>query len=141
MTRRKIKVSLLRLRRWLAQRLLNPEQLSDSQKMGVRIFERTLSIENAEILVSPLSDSIYVEVNDIYLILERNDLQIINGKFQYDLRYSDNIRMKLLNKVFGVLERRRIQVEKRIKAKSDRTLNSILDEVEQIRESHNNKEN
>lgn len=141
MTRRKIKVSLLRLRRWLAQRLLNPEQLSDSQKMGVRIFVRTLSIEDAEILVSPLSDSIYVEVNDIYLILERNDLQIINGKFQYDLRYSDNVRMKLLNKVFGVLERRRIQAEKRIKAKSDRTLNSILDEVEQIRESHNNKEN
>lgn len=141
MTRRKIKVSLLRLRRWLAQRLLNPEQLSDSQKMGVRIFVRTLSIEDAEILVSPLNDSIYVEVNDIYLILERNDLQIINGKFQYDLRYPDNIRMKLLNKVFGVLERRRIQVEKRIKAKSDRTLNSILDEVEQIRESHNNKEN
>jgi len=105
--------------RWINRKLEKKIELTESQKMGMRIF--------------PLSDSIYVEVNDIYIILEGSDLQIINGKFRYDLHYPDSIRSKMRNKILNILEYRRIEVEKRIKTKSDRTLNSILDEVEVIR--------
>ena len=101
--------------------------------MGMKIFERTVSIKHADIFLSPLSDSIYIEVDDVYIILDGSDLQIINGKFRYDLHYPDAIRSKMRVKILNILEARRIEVEKRIKAKSDRTLNSILDEVEVIR--------
>jgi len=146
MTKRKIKVSVWRMFRWINRKLEKKIELTESQKMGMRIFDRTVSIKDAEIFLSPLSDSIYVEVNDIYIILEGSDLQIINGKFRYDLHYPDSngkfrydlhypdsIRSKMRNKILNILEYRRIEVEKRIKTKSDRTLNSILDEVEVIR--------
>ena len=133
MTKRKIKVKVWRMFRWINRKLEKKIELTESQKMGMRIFDRTVSIKDAEIFLSPLSDSIYVEVNDIYIILEGSDLQIINGKFRYDLHYPDLIRSKMRNKIYNILEYRRIDVEKRIKTKSDRTLNSILDEVEEIR--------
>lgn len=133
MNSRKIRVKFWRMLRWFDRKLSKKIELTESQKMGIRIFDRTVSIKDAEIFLSPLSDSIYVEVNDIYIILEGSDLQIINGKFRYDLHYPDAIRSKMRNKILNILEFRRIEVEKRIKTKSDRTLNSILDEVEGIR--------
>jgi hypothetical protein len=112
-------------------------ELTDSQKMGVRVFEKILSIKDAEIFLSPLSDCIYIQVDDIYATLEGNDLRIVNGKFQYDLHYHDGVRSQLVRKVFNVLESRRVEVEKRIRTKSDRTLSSILDEITSIKKERN----
>ena len=105
--------------------------------MGLRIFERAISVKDAEIFFSPLSDTIYIEVEEIYLILDNLGLQVINGKFQYDIHYNDRSFAALKNRVFNVLESRRVKIEKRIKFKSDHTLHSILDEVDHIREVHN----
>lgn len=133
MTKRKIKLKFWKMVRWIDRKIQKKVDLTESQEMGMKIFERTVSIKHADIFLSPLSDSIYIEVDDVYIILDGSDLQIINGKFRYDLHYPDAIRSKMRVKILNILEARRIEVEKRIKAKSDRTLNSILDEVEVIR--------
>jgi hypothetical protein len=106
--------------------------------MGLRIFERAVRIKDADIFMSPLSDTIYIEINEIYLILEGCDLQIINGKFQYDLRYSVKDSGDMKKQVFTVLEKRRIEVEERIRTKNDRTLNSILQEITDLKEGNFN---
>jgi hypothetical protein len=111
--------------------------LTDSQKMGIKVFEKMVSIKDADIFLSPLSDCIYIQVDDIYATLEGNDLRIVNGKFQYDLHYHDGVRSQLVRKVFNVLESRRVEVEKRIRVKSDRTLSSILDEITSIKKERN----
>ncbi len=133
MTKRKIKLKFWKMVRWIDRKIQKKIDLTESQEMGMKIFERTVSIKDAEIFLSPLSDSIYIEVNDVYIILDGSDLQIINGKFRYDLHYPDAIRSKMRVKILNILEARRIEVEKRIKSKSNRTLISILDEVEVIR--------
>lgn len=140
--RRSIRVKWLRLLRRMNSLdlgIFRKEDLTDQQKMGIKIFEKTVSIKEAEIFMSPLSDSIYIEINDIYIILEGNDLQIINGKFRYDLHFNEQIRTRLRHRVLQILESRRILVEKRIKIKSERTLNSIFDDVKEIKERENAK--
>ena len=139
--RRSRRVLWLRFLRWIGgfNRFMFPKVvLSDEQKMGIKIFERAITIKDAEIFMSPLSDSVYIEINDIFIILDGNDLQIINGKFQYDIHYNEDSRLKLKGRVLDVLESRRVEVEKRIKAKSDRTLNSILEDITEIRNKINN---
>lgn len=133
MTKRKIKLKFWKMVRWIDRKIQKKVDLTESQEMGMKIFERTVSIKHAGIFLSPLSDSIYIEVDDVYIILDGSDLQIINGKFRYDLHYPDAIRSKMRVKILNILEARRIEVEKRIKAKSNHTLISILDEVEVIR--------
>jgi hypothetical protein len=109
--------------------VFNKQELSNEQRMGIRIFERAVTINDADIFMSPLSDSIYIEIKDIYLILDGNDLQIINGKYQYDLHYNEQVRSRMTDKVLKVIESKKADVEKRIRAKSDRTLHSIFDEI------------
>lgn len=131
-SKRKRRVLWLRfLRRlgYLNGVVFHKEELSNEQRMGIRIFERAVTIKDADIFMSPLSDSIYIEINDIYLILDGNDLQIINGKYQYDLHYNEQVRSRMRDKVLKVIESKRAEVEKRIRAKSDRTLHSIFDDI------------
>jgi len=103
--------------------------------MGISIFERAVTIKDVDIFMSPLSDSIYIEINDIYLILDGNDLQIINGKYQYDLHYNEQVRSRMRDKVLQVIESKKAAVEQRIRAKSDRTLHSILEDITILRDS------
>jgi hypothetical protein len=136
-TKRTVRVNWLRfLKRVnsLGVKVFKTHDLTEQEKMGIKIFEKTVSIKNSEIFTSPLSDAIYIEVNDIYLILDGNDLQVINGKFQYDLHFNDVIRIRLRDRVLNVLEARRIKIEERIKMKSARTLNSIFDDIREIKE-------
>lgn len=137
MSKRKVRVFWMRFKRWMGRFITTNDKLDESQKMGLRIFEKCVSIKDSEIFLSPLSDTIYIEVDDIYIILERSDVQIINGRFQYDLHYPETARVRMRNRVFDVLESRRVEVENRVKAKSDKTLNSILSEVDEIKRARN----
>jgi hypothetical protein len=137
MSKRKVRVFWMRFKRWMGRFITTNDKLDESQKMGMRIFEKCVSIKDSEIFLSPLSDTIYIEVDDIYIILERSDVQIINGRFQYDLHYPESARVRMRNRVFDVLESRRVEVENRVKAKSDKTLNSILSEIEEIKRARN----
>jgi hypothetical protein len=137
-SKRKRRVLWLRFLRRLGRingLVFNKENLSNEQRMGIRIFERAVTIKDVDIFMSPLSDSIYIEINDIYLILDGNDLQIINGKYQYDLHYNEQVRSRMRDKVLQVIESKKAAVEQRIRAKSDRTLHSILEDITILRDS------
>ena len=81
----------------------------------------------------------YIVIGDIYLILDGNDLEIINGKFQYYLHFNDKVRTQLKSRINSVLNERAIQIQERIKTKNDRTLDSILEDILEIKEKESIK--
>ena len=110
------------------------QTLSENQKRGIKIFERAISIKDVEIAAHSESDVIYIVLGDIYLILNGNDLEVINGKFQYYLHFNDKVRTQLRSRINSVLNERAIQIQERIKTKNDRTLDSILEDIIEIKE-------
>jgi hypothetical protein len=110
------------------------QTLSENQKRGIKIFEKAISIKDVEIAAHSESDVIYIVIGDIYLILNGNDLEIINGKFQYYLHFNDKVRTQLRSRINSVLNERAIQIQERIKTKNDRTLDSILEDILEIKE-------
>lgn len=115
------------------------QTLSENQKRGIKIFERAISIKDVEIAAHSESDVIYIVLGDIYLILNGNDLEIINGKFQYYLHFNDKVRTQLKSRINSVLNERAIQIQERIKTKNDRTLDSILEDILEIKEKESIK--
>ena len=137
---------LIRWRRftgWFHTRLekkFSPQdELTDSQKMGIKIFERALTVKDAELLLAPLSDTIYIEVDDIFIILDGSQLKIINGKYQYDIYVGPKESSRLYSSFKKVLEKSRKQMEFKIITKTNRSLNNILEDIAIIKE--NKKEN
>jgi hypothetical protein len=118
----------------LEKRFSQHEDLTDSQKAGIKIFERSLTVKDAELLLAPLSDTIYIEVDDIFIILEGRQLKIINGKYQYDIHLPDRENSKLYSAFKKTLEKRRKQMEFKIITKTNRSLNNILEDIAEIRD-------
>ncbi len=118
----------------LEKKFYQQEDLSDSQKAGIKIFERALTVKDADLLLAPLSDTIYIEVEDIFIILDGRQLKIINGKYQYDIQLPDREHNKLYTSFKKVLEKRRKQMEFKIITKTNRSLNNILDDIAEIRD-------
>jgi hypothetical protein len=135
--KRKIRVQWLRLLKRtnsVGDKLFPSQALSENQKRGIKIFEKAVSIKDVEIAAHSEGDVIYIVIEDIYLILNGNDLEIINGKFQYYLHFNDKIRTQLKSRINNVLNERAIKIQERIKTKNDRTLDSILEDILEIKE-------
>lgn len=135
--KRNIRVQWLRLLKRtgsVSDKIFPAQSLSENQKRGIKIFEKAISLKDVEIATHSSSDVIYIVVDDIYLILDGNDLEIINGKFQYYLHFNDKVRTHLKSRIYSVLDQRVIQIQERIKTKNDRTLNSIFEDITEIKE-------
>ena len=134
--RRDVRVRLLRAKRFfvrICERALKTSDMTPEQKRGLRIFEETISLKDVDIFMSPLSDTIYVYVNDIYLIIEYHHLKVINGMYNHDFQYDDKGRTKMRNRDFYILEKRREELDAKIKGKNDKTLDYILGDIRDIR--------
>ena len=108
--------------------------MTSEQKRGLRIFEETLSIKDVNIFISPMSDTIYIYVNEIYLILEDHELRVVNGMYNHDFQYDEKGRSKMRNRIYYILEKRREELDARIKTKDDKTLDYILWDIRNIKQ-------
>ena len=136
--RRRMIIRWRRFTSWLhsglEKKFYHQEDLTDSQRAGIKIFERSLTVKDAELLLAPLSDTIYIEVDDIFIILEGKQLKIINGKYQYDIHLPERDTAKLYTSFKKALEKRRKQMEFKIITKTNRSLNNILEDIAEIRD-------
>lgn len=135
--KRTIRVKWLRFLKRMSSfndKIFPGQSLSHNQKKGIKIFEKAISIKDVEIAAHSESDIIYIVVGDIYIIFNGNDLEIINGKFQYYLHLNDKVHTQLKTRINSVLNQRAIQIRKRIETKNDRTLDSILEDITEIKE-------
>jgi len=135
--RRSVKVSFLRANRVFTRilnRAMKTHDMTTEQKRGLRIFEETLSLKDVNIFVSPMSDNIYIYVNDIYLVIDNYELRVVNGMYNHDFQYDDRGRARMRNRVFKILEERREDIEKKIKSKDDKTLDFILEDIRNIKQ-------
>jgi hypothetical protein len=108
--------------------------VSDTQNKGVKIFEKAVTVKDAEIYYHKWSDIIYVEVHDIYFILDGNNLEIINGKFTHYFNFNDKVREHLKRRIDYILDLRALEIREKIKTKNARTLDSILCDILEIKE-------
>ena len=107
---------------------------TESQALGIKIFEKALSNKDAELLLAPISRTLYIELNDIFIIMEGKEILIINGKYQYNIVINETNSQILTDKFNRVLESRRKKMERKVIAKTSRSLNDILSGLESMKE-------
>ena len=106
-----------------------PERLTANQELGVKIFEKSLIIPGAELLIAPISGTFYIKTDDIFIVLDGNELRIVNGKYEYHISISLRSYEKLSGKFKRILESRRKKMEESMLSKTNRSLSEILHDV------------
>jgi hypothetical protein len=106
-----------------------PERITANQELGVKIFEKSLIIPGAELLIAPISGTFYIKTDDIFIVLDGNELRIVNGKYEYHISISLRSYEKLSGKLKRILESRRKKMEESMLSKTNRSLSEILHDV------------
>lgn len=130
--RRKMFVFFGRMAKNIAEGTGSNYTLSENEKTAVRIFEKCLALEKSELLDSPSSDAIYIKTQEIVIVLKNQELRIINGKYSYDFNLPPDQCEKMRKRFDVESERRRKIMEEKIIAKTKRSLQDILSEVNEI---------
>jgi len=114
---------------WKAVKEINKDDQTESESYGLQILEEMFKSSKSEMLISPISGTYYIKWEGIYAIIKDCRVQIINGRYFYDIaivsKRSDIIREKF---ICAVEERRRV-MEKEILEKTKRSLSAILEEI------------
>ena len=107
------------------------EKVTESQLYAMKILKRMIISPSTEMMIAPISGIHYMKWKDIFAKHGGDRVQIINGKYFYEI----NLTMKQsddLHEFFNYrLEARRKMMEKEIVDKTARSLVTIYQEIQE----------
>jgi hypothetical protein len=123
----------LRLRLWISKVFLSMSQqrgdLSENQKITLKIVRKLIFNRNSELLIAPISYNFYIIYNDMMVKIKDNQVEIINGKYFYDVSLPQGVIRELEHQIKNRLEVRIKMSEEEVTRKTKRSLNTILEEL------------
>jgi len=120
----------LRLKlRGSVQNLITDVKIDRVQQLAFTIVKKAISHNEAELLIAPLSGTHYIQFREVYIRFIRNHFTIINGSYSYHVFLPDSETEILVQKFNARLEFNRKKFERAIMSKTERTLMTILNEL------------
>lgn len=116
----------------------NIEKLDETQRLTITIIRKLIALPDADILLLPVggidnsTKICFVVYNEIVIkVLPTNRIQLINGKYFYDIYFPTPHYDDIKTCIFQKMMLRRNAIERRISEKTERSLKNILCELEQ----------
>ncbi len=129
MVKWKVLKSWIWLRKNISNKLEPNYPASETQILSMKIFERAIFSPEAELLIAPISYTLYVQLNDLFIVLEGRELRIINGKYQYYVMITEKTAEELDRKFRRALESRIKKMESQVTTNVKKSLQNILEEL------------
>jgi hypothetical protein len=115
----------------IIQRVDKKENLSEKQINSVRIMKRMIVSSESEIVISPSTGVFYITWRDIFLKFYGERVQIINGKYFYEVSLSFNQQQDVQRFYRQHMEKKIVKIEKSVVERTNRSFNNILSEIEE----------
>ena len=102
---------------------------TEPQLYAIKILKKMITHPDSELMTAPISGTYYIHTKDVFSKIDECRVQIINGKYFYDIDMTLKQSDELYNFFKRVLEDKRKEMEKEIMEKTNRSLSKILDEL------------
>lgn len=103
------------------------DNLNSDQKMAVSIIKKSIVNEYSQLVAAPMSNRKFVHLNDIFITINETLIEIVNGKYSYEIEIPES-QMNDIKKCFNrTLERRLHTWERTITNKRAKSLSDILE--------------
>jgi len=116
---------------WRKRFRKKPPQMGEIQKKGYDIAMRLLNDSTSDLTIDPKDHKRYIKNNDVFITLERGNLNIINGIYHYDIFLTDKMYEHVKGKFNNKLHRKINKYEAEIKSKITSRLTEILDDIKE----------
>jgi hypothetical protein len=113
-----------------SQSTFTPERsLSETQQLAISVIKKAIIHPDAELLTAPISGTKYIHFNDVFIRIEKNYVNIINGSYSYHVDMFDDSLDSINRKFNAKLESTYKRWERTITAKTNKSLNTILQDL------------
>lgn len=113
-----------------SQSAFTPERsLSETQQLAISVIKKAIIHPDAELLTAPISGTKYIHFNDVFIRIEKNYVNIINGSYSYHVDMFDDSLDSINRKFNAKLESTYKRWERTITAKTNKSLNTILQDL------------
>lgn len=122
----------VRLRKFIrkSQSAFTPERkLSETQQLAISVIKKAIIHPDAELLTAPISGTKYIHFNDVFIRIEKNYVNIINGSYSYHVDMFDDSLESINRKFNAKLESTYKHWERTITVKTNKSLNTILQDL------------
>jgi hypothetical protein len=127
-----LKYKSKRTRAWWRKKLRKkPPKMGDIQKKGYDIAMNLLADVGSDLTIDPKHHKRYIKNKDIFITLERGNLNIINGIYHYDIFLSDRMYEHVVSRFNDKLSRKIVKYEAEIKNKITSRLTEILEDIKE----------
>lgn len=99
------------------------------QEKAVKIVEKFIADTKSELLMAPLSHNYYIKNKNIFIVINDRSINIINGKYNYDIFIHEKIANHVKNLFIKKLETKRRIMEKQITDKVETILDVIYNDM------------
>ena len=113
--------------------------LTDIQRTALRIFNKLVRDENAELLYAPLSDKLLIQKDNIFLSVNKSSNGCIlnisgvdetaNMNYHYDVWFGDYYYHKIKTRFTKSVDKRRSDVETELVNRDKESLQKILNDI------------
>lgn len=129
----KIHYRFLRFRAWLRNRNYNlfveNNKSSQTQLLAYKVVRRSILNNSAELLIAPISNMYYVNLDNLNIRILDTRVQIVNGKYYYDIHLSEKMMADLIKVFNRKVESKTHSVEDVITANTNKSLEFIYNDI------------
>lgn len=122
-----------RMRKFVRMSEMGKRRMNPDQEKCFGIIRNLAAKPESELMIAPISQKFYIRYGDIFVIVERGTVSIINGVYHYDISVSDDLNSKITTFLYKVIERRRAALEAEVRSKIDRSLDYIYYETRNMK--------
>ena len=103
------------------------DNLNSDQKIAISIIKKSIVNEKSQLVAAPMSNRKFVHLNDVFITINETLIEIVNGKYSYEIEIPES-QMNNIKKCFNrTLERRIHTWERTITNKRAKSLSDILE--------------
>ena len=125
-----LRIKILRLYVRINRKFAKKEAANETQQKAITILKRITVSPESELMVAPISGTFYVRWKEIFVKFEGDRVNIINGKYSYEvwltLKQSDEMHSFFRHR----MEARKKMMERAIMERTNRSLEDIINEIE-----------
>lgn len=122
-----------RMRKYVRMSEMGKRRMTSDQEKCFGIIRNLSAKAESELMIAPISQKFYIRNGDIFVIVERGTVSIINGVYHYDISVNDDLNSKITTFLYKVIERRRAALEAEVRSKIDRSLDYIYYETKNLK--------
>lgn len=122
--------SFVKFNRWKNAAFVPEEICSDTQKLAFSIIKKCISDPNASLLIAPLTNVYYIQVNNLFIKILDNYVQIINGKYYYHISMPARLMSEIERKFQIRVESNKNVIEHKIINNTNSSLRNIFNDLQ-----------